>query len=101
MPRAKLRSRPVRRLKAKSAQRARGTTSATVEALRSLRASGEKSFEELIARLLSKLSGERIRRCAAGMQGGVDALAEVPFAIEDKRYARSVRSRELVGGVTS
>ncbi len=31
-----------------------------------LRSSGDKSFEELVARLLSNLSGEQIRRCAVG-----------------------------------
>lgn len=68
--------------------------------MRNLRESGDKSFEELIARLLSRLSGERIRRCKAGTQGGVDAIAEIPFGIEDKRYAKQVRGRELEGGLT-
>lgn len=76
-------------------------SSALLEAMRHLRPSGDKSFEELVARLLSRLSGERIRRCKAGAQGGVDALGEIPFAIEDKRHAREVRSRDLLGGLTS
>lgn len=66
-----------------------------------LRASGDKSFEELIARLMSKLSGERIRRCAAGAQEGVDALSDTPFGIEDKRYGTSpLDSRDLLGGLS-
>jgi hypothetical protein len=102
MPRTKRPSQPARRrLKTKPTPDARETISATIAAMRVLRASGDRSFEELIARLLSKLSGERIRRCTAGSQGGVDALAEIPFAIEDKRYARAVRSRDLEGGLTS
>lgn len=102
MPHAKLPKRPARRrLKTKPTPDLHGTISPTIDAMRTLRASGDRSFEELIARLLSRLSGERIRRCTAGTQGGVDALAEIPFAIEDKRYARAVRSRDLEGGLTS
>jgi len=89
------------RLQTKSPRHARETISATIAAMQMLRASGDRSFEELIARLLSKLSGERIRRCTAGSQGGIDALAEIPFAIEDKRYASALRSRDLEGGLTS
>lgn len=67
--------------------------------MRNLRSSGERSFEELIARLLSGVSGERIRRCSAGSQGGVDAIADVPFAIENKRYKEKLKTRDLVGGL--
>ncbi len=62
-----------------------------------LRPSGERSFEELIARLLSKVSGERIRLCKAGTQSGVDAIAEIPLAIQNKRYATQLRTGPLVG----
>lgn len=66
-----------------------------------LRPSGDTSFEELIARLLSKLSGERIRRCAAGAQEGVDALSDTPFGIEDKRYSKAhLDARDLLGGLS-
>src|SRR5437763_4329600 len=74
--------------------------SSVVAAMRNLRASGERSFEELVARLLSSVSGERIRRCKAGSQGGVDAIADVPFALETKRYATQLNDRDLVGGLT-
>ncbi|HXA19569.1 MAG TPA: hypothetical protein VN380_21445 [Thermoanaerobaculia bacterium] len=62
-----------------------------------LRPSGERSFEELIARLLSKVSGERIRLCKAGTQSGVDAMAEIPFAIQNKRYATQLTTGPLEG----
>jgi hypothetical protein len=75
-------------------------TSAVVEAMRNLRPSGEKSFEALTALLLSRLSDTRIRLCKSGTQGGVDAIAEIPFAIEDKRYADGVDARQLEGGLT-
>src|SRR5436309_1644049 len=75
-------------------------SSGVIAAMQNLRPSGERSFEEFIGRLLSNVSGERIRRCKAGSQGGVDALAEIPFAIENKRYAKEPRKRELVGGLT-
>lgn len=68
--------------------------------MKGLRDSGDQSFEELIARLLSKVSGERIRRCKAGSQGGVDAISEIPFGIEDKRHRTQVKTRELLGGLT-
>ena len=74
--------------------------SSVVAAMRDLPPTGEGSFEDLIARLLSKVSGERIRRCNAGSQGGVDAIAEIPFAVEDKRYTTQLSSRDLVGGLT-
>src|SRR5437867_8460 len=74
--------------------------SPVVAAMRNLRPSGERSFEELIAQLLSNVSGERIRRCKAGSQGGVDAIADVPFALETKRYAKQLHDRDLVGGLT-
>jgi hypothetical protein len=83
------------------ARRATGRQRSLVTAaMQNLRPSGEQSFEELVARLLSKVSGERIRRCKAGTQGGVDALAEIPFAVENKRYAGQLNARELVGGLT-
>ena len=69
--------------------------------LLNLRPSGERSFEELVARLLSKLSGERIRLCKAGTQGGVDALAEVPFAVEAKRHSEQIKTRDLEGGLSA
>ena len=75
--------------------------SPVVEALQNLRASGDHSFEELTARWLSKLSGERVRRCKSGDQGGVDAVADIPFAIEDKRHATDIDRRELLGGLTT
>ncbi len=74
--------------------------SSVIAAMRNLRASGERSLEELVARLLASVSGERIRRCKAGSQGGVDAIAEVPFALETKRYAAHLDERDLVGGLT-
>ncbi|MEY2549553.1 MAG: hypothetical protein QOD64_2135 [Verrucomicrobiota bacterium] len=74
--------------------------SPVIAAMQNLRPSGERSFEEFIARLLSKLSGERIRRCKAGSQGGVDAVAEVPFAIENKRYQTQLSTRDLLGGLS-
>ncbi|MEO8383017.1 MAG: restriction endonuclease, partial [Acidobacteriota bacterium] len=76
-------------------------TSPTIDAMHKLRPSGDRSFEELVARLLSRVSGVRIRRCKAGSQGGVDALGEIPFAIETKRYDGNIRTRELLGGLAS
>lgn len=78
----------------------RQETSAVIEAMRNLRPSGEKSFEALIAQLFSRLSGTRIRLCKAGTQGGIDAIAETPFAIEDKRYKDHLDTGLLVGGLT-
>lgn|GEM_PF-1510441 len=74
--------------------------SAVIIALQNLRESGDNSFEELVARLLSGVSQERIRRCKAGSQGGVDALAAMPFALETKRYRTQLRARDLIGGLT-
>jgi hypothetical protein len=65
-----------------------------------LRPSGERSFEDLTAKLLSKLAGERIRLCKSGTQGGVDAIAEIPFAIENKRHKKPPGDRALLGGLT-
>jgi hypothetical protein len=61
----------------------------TLQALKCLRPSGERSFEQLTATLLSLLIGFPIRLCKSGYQAGIDALAdlaEIPIAIEDKRY---------------
>jgi GGDEF domain-containing protein len=74
--------------------------SPVIAAMQNLRPSGEHSFEEFIARLLSKVSRERIRRCKAGSQGGVDAIAEIPFAIENKRYEDQLKTRDLLGGLS-
>jgi hypothetical protein len=73
--------------------------SPTLAAMRNLRAAGEKSFEALVARLLMNLSGESVRLCQAGAQGGVDAIADVPFAVEAKRHKNEVSARELLGGL--
>ncbi len=67
--------------------------------MRNLRPSGEKSFEALVARLLMGVSGTRLRLCQAGTQGGVDALADIPFAVEAKRHKAEVSTRELLGGL--
>src|SRR5262245_22277774 len=74
-------------------------SSPTLTAMRNLRASGEKSLEGLVARLLMGLSEEGVRLCHAGTQGGVDAIADVPFAVEAKRHKNEVSSRELLGGL--
>lgn len=60
---------------------------------------GEHSFEELCRRLLARLTGVPLRRARSGPQHGVDALAEVPFAVEFKRYGdqTSLSSRQLRG----
>jgi hypothetical protein len=62
---------------------------ATLQALKCLKDSGERSFEKLTATLLSRLIGFPIRLCKSGYQAGIDAMAdpaEIPVAIEDKRY---------------
>ena len=62
---------------------------ATLQALKCLKESGERSFEKLTATLLSRLIGFPIRLCKSGYQAGIDAmadLAEIPVAMEDKRY---------------
>ena len=62
---------------------------ATLQALKCLKESGEKSFEKLTATLLSLLIGFPIRLCKPGYQAGIDAMAdpaELPVAIEDKRH---------------
>jgi hypothetical protein len=67
-------------------------------ALKRLKPSGEKSFEKLTATLLSQLIGMSIRLCKSGYQGGIDALAEIPIAIEDKRsQAGTLDLNELRG----
>ncbi|HVF40309.1 MAG TPA: hypothetical protein VM939_10440, partial [Gemmatimonadaceae bacterium] len=73
--------------------------SPTLTAMRNLRASGEKSFEALVARLLMGISGVGLRLCQAGTQGGVDAIAEIPFGVEAKRHRNEVSPRELLGGL--
>jgi hypothetical protein len=73
----------------------------TLQALKCLRSSGEKSFEKLTAILLSRLIGVPIRLCKSGYQAGVDALAEIPIAIEDKRYqGGTLNLNELQGKLT-
>ena len=57
-----------------------------LQALQCLKDSGPESFEKLTANLLSGLISFPIRVCKSGEQGGIDALAEIPIAIEDKRY---------------
>lgn len=70
----------------------------TLEALKCLKSSGEKSFEKLTATLLSQLVGVPVRLCKAGYQAGADALAAIPFAIEDKRYQNDrLDQTELLG----
>lgn len=91
-------SRAPKRSPSRGRHDARGATSSTIAGLLTLRASGDRSFEELVARLLSSLSGQRIRRCTAGTQDGVDALAEIPFAIEDKRKRRLLGSAKSRAG---
>jgi hypothetical protein len=74
----------------------------TLEAIKCLKPSGEKSFEKLTAVLLSQLVGIPVRLCKAGYQAGIDALAELPFAIEDKRYQKDrPKERDLEGGLAS
>ena len=61
----------------------------TLPAIKCLQESGEKGFEKLTATLLSLLIGLPIRLCKSGDQAGIDAMAdpaEIPVAIEDKRY---------------
>ena len=74
---------------------------ATLQAIKCLRSSGEKSVEKLMAILLSRLIGFPIRLCKSGYQAGIDALAdlaEIPIAIEDKRYqSGSLDLRDLEG----
>ena len=70
----------------------------TLQAIKCLKYSGAKSFEQLTATLLSHLIGVPIRLCGTGYQAGIDALAEIPLAIEDKRYQKnSFDLRELEG----
>ena len=61
----------------------------TLRALRCLKDSGPTSFEQLTANLLSDLISFPVRLCKSGEQGGIDALAEIPLAIEDKRFEES------------
>ncbi|HEX9983639.1 MAG TPA: hypothetical protein VGF69_10270 [Thermoanaerobaculia bacterium] len=75
--------------------------SPTLAALRNLRPSGDKSFEALVARLLVGISGVGVRLCQAGTQGGVDAIADIPFAVEAKRHKNEVPTRELLGGLAN
>ncbi len=67
--------------------------------MRNLRPSGERSFEALVARLLMGVSGKEVRLCQAGTQGGVDAIADVPFAVEAKRHKKEVSPHELLGAL--
>ena len=49
---------------------------ATLQAIKCLKESGEKSFEKLTATLLSLLIGFPIRLCKSGYQAGIDAMAD-------------------------
>jgi len=71
----------------------------TLQAIKGLKPSGDRSFEKLTAILLSNLLGINIRLCKSGYQAGTDALADdIPFAIEDKRYQdEKLNLRELEG----
>jgi hypothetical protein len=74
----------------------------TLQALKCLKQSGENSFEELMSTLISRLIGVPIRLCKSGYQAGADALAEIPLAIEDKRYRTGgLDLRELEGELTA
>jgi hypothetical protein len=73
---------------------------ATLQAIKCPKESGERSFEKLTATLLSLLIGFPIRLCKSGYQAGIDAMAdpaEIPVAIEDKRYQGNLHLRELEG----
>jgi len=74
---------------------------ATLQALKCLKESGETSFEKLTATLLSLLIGFPIRLCKSRYQAGTAAVAdpaEIPVAIEDKRYQTgSLDLRDLEG----
>ena len=74
---------------------------APLQAIKCLKESGEKSFEKLTATLLSLLIGFPIRLCKSRYQAGTAAVAdpaEIPVAIEDKRYQdRSLDLRDLEG----
>jgi hypothetical protein len=74
---------------------------ATLTALRNLRPSGEKSFEALVARLLMGISGVGLRLCHAGTQGGVDAIADMPFAVQAKRYTNQISPGVLLGDLAN
>lgn len=69
-------------------------TFATLELLRRMRPSGERSFEDLCARLLSRISESPLRMCKAGLQGGIDASA-IAFAVQAKRYADNLSTPDV------
>ncbi len=82
-------------------QESSGLGAATIAALKGLRDSGPKSFEDLIASLLSSLAGVPFRLSRAGAQPGADALSESSIAVEVKRYderRESIRD-ELLGSL--
>jgi hypothetical protein len=74
---------------------------APLQAIKCLKESGEKSFEKLTATLLSLFIGFPIRLCKSRYQAGTAAVAdpaEIPVAIEDKRYQTgSLDLRDLEG----
>jgi len=73
------------------------------DALRTLPASGDRSFEGLIADLLSNLTGRRFFIARPGRQAGHDAVSDATggsqASIECKRYLQDTRldERELLG----
>ena len=74
---------------------------APLQAIKCLKENSQKSFEKLTATLLSVLIGFPIRLCESRYQAGTDAVtdpAEIPVAIEDKRYQTgSLDLRDLEG----
>jgi hypothetical protein len=72
------------------------------DALRTLPASGDRSFEGLIADLLSNLTGRRFFIARPGRQAGHDAVSDATggsqASIECKRYLQDTRldERELL-----
>lgn len=79
-----------------------GLGDVTLQAIKCLKHSGDKSFEGLTATLLSRLIGVPVRVCKAGYQAGIDALAEIPLAIENKlSQEEGPRLRILEGGLSA
>lgn len=77
-----------------------GPGAITVAALKSLRDSGPKSFEDLVSSCLSTVAGISFRLCRSGLQPGVDALSAGAVGVEVKRYDRKLPIRDLQGALS-
>ncbi|TFW11133.1 hypothetical protein EGY25_15790 [Brevundimonas intermedia] len=72
---------------------------ALVAALKALPPSGADGFEGLLARVLSRISGQDFRLARSGGQGGLDGAALTGVVFEAKRYDEKIPNDQIFSKV--